>query len=163
MKTFLHKPQTVRARRVLFQIHLWLGVIVGLYVLVVSVTGAALVFRIDMQRAMFPHLFYPRVEGVPAEPAAHYTVRATLTGFKTVVQEHIRLQVAETKTINVTLEAGQVQEQVTVSGAAPLVETSQGRVSGLIEENQVRDLPLVGRSEELESHLNVLAERVLFS
>ena len=44
--------------------------IVGLYVLVVSVTGAALVFRIDMQRAMFPHLFYPRVEGVPAEPAA---------------------------------------------------------------------------------------------
>ena len=45
---------------------------------------------------------------VPALPAALYTVRATLTGFKTVVQEHIRLQVAETKTINVTLEAGQV-------------------------------------------------------
>ena len=52
---------------------------------------------------------------VPALPAALFTLRATLSGFKTVVQEHIRLQVAETKTINVTLEAGQVQEQVTVS------------------------------------------------
>jgi Carboxypeptidase regulatory-like domain len=40
---------------------------------------------------------------VPALPAALYTVRATLSGFKTVVQEHIRLQVAETKTINITL------------------------------------------------------------
>ena len=40
---------------------------------------------------------------VPALPAALYTLRATLSGFKTVVQEHIRLQVAETKTINVTL------------------------------------------------------------
>ena len=83
---------------------------------------------------------------VPALPAALYTLRATLSGFKTVVQEHIRLQVAETKTINVTLEAGQVQEQVTVSATAPLVETSEGRVSGVIEESQVRDLPLLGRN-----------------
>jgi len=83
---------------------------------------------------------------VPALPAALYTVRATLTGFKTVVQEHIRLQVAETKTINVTLEAGQVAEQVTVSATAPLVETSQGRVSSVIEESQVKDLPLLGRN-----------------
>ena len=30
--------------------------------------------------------------------------------------------------------------------AAPLVETAQGRVSGLIEESQVKDLPLVGRN-----------------
>ena len=37
-------------------------------------------------------------------------------------------------------------EEVTVTADAPLVETSQGRVSGLIEEDQVKDLPLIGRN-----------------
>jgi uncharacterized iron-regulated membrane protein len=57
MKAFLHRPQTVRLRRALFQVHLWIGVLAGLYVFVVCVTGAALVFRIDMQRNAHPHLF----------------------------------------------------------------------------------------------------------
>ena len=35
---------------------------------------------------------------------------------------------------------------MTVQAAAPLIETSQGRVSGLIEENQLKDLPLSGRN-----------------
>ena len=33
-----------------------------------------------------------------------------------------------------------------MQAAAPLIETAQGRVSGLIEENQVKDLPLSGRN-----------------
>lgn len=36
--------------------------------LVISVTGAALVFRIDLQRAMHPHLFTPRTAGPLADP-----------------------------------------------------------------------------------------------
>jgi uncharacterized iron-regulated membrane protein len=57
-------------RRLLFQVHLWLGLGVGLYVAVVCVTGAALVFRIDMQRALDPHLFTPSSSGPLAEPVA---------------------------------------------------------------------------------------------
>ena len=56
------------ARRALFQVHLWTGVLVGLYVFVVCVTGAALVFRIDLQRALHPELFTPD-PGVEADPA----------------------------------------------------------------------------------------------
>jgi hypothetical protein len=82
----------------------------------------------------------------PALGAGLYTVRASLTGFKTVIQEHIRVQAAETKTINLTLEVGTAEEEVTVRAQAPLVETAQGRVSGLIEESQVKELPLVGRN-----------------
>ena len=41
----------------LFQLHRWVGLIAGVYVLLVSITGAALVFRIDLQRASHPHLF----------------------------------------------------------------------------------------------------------
>ena len=39
------RPQTVRFRRALFQIHLWTGIGLGLYVLAISVTGSAIVFR----------------------------------------------------------------------------------------------------------------------
>ena len=68
MNGFLHRPQTVFARRALFQLHLWTGVLVGLYVFVVCVSGAALVFRIDMQRALHPDLFTPG-PGADADPA----------------------------------------------------------------------------------------------
>ena len=73
-------------RRVLFQVHLWVGVIAGLYVFVVCVSGAALVFRIDIQRAMHPALFTPRTSGPLADPVAimesvrHAYPAATLSG-----------------------------------------------------------------------------------
>ena len=57
-------------RRLLFQVHLWLGVLLGLYVVVVCVSGAALVFRIDLQRALDPHLFTPGAAGPLADPVA---------------------------------------------------------------------------------------------
>jgi uncharacterized iron-regulated membrane protein len=57
MSSFIRRPQHVLLRRALFQIHLWTGIAVGLYIVVVCVTGAVLVFRIDLQRAAFPHLF----------------------------------------------------------------------------------------------------------
>ncbi|HXW06382.1 MAG TPA: TonB-dependent receptor [Vicinamibacterales bacterium] len=82
----------------------------------------------------------------PALPGSTYTVRVTLSGFKTAVQANILLQAAETKTVNVTLESGQVEEEITVSGLAPLVETAEGRVSGLIETTQITNLPLMGRN-----------------
>src|SRR5689334_997145 len=82
----------------------------------------------------------------PALGGGLYTVKVSLTGFKTAVQEHIRLDAADTKAINLKLEVGEAQEQVSVSAVTPLVETSEGRVSGLIEESQVKDLPLSGRN-----------------
>src|SRR5262245_14941661 len=78
-------------------------------------------------------------------PAKLFTVKVSARGFKTSVQGNIQLQVAETKTINFTLELGETAVEVTVS-AAPLVETSEGRVSGLISDSQVSNLPLSGRN-----------------
>ena len=56
-------------RRLLFQLHLWTGLLTGVYVCVVSVTGAALVFRVDLQRALSPHLFVAGA-GPLADPVA---------------------------------------------------------------------------------------------
>ena len=69
LKTFFDRPHSTFARRALFQLHLWVGVLTGLYIVVVCATGAALVFRIEMQRALHPDLFTPQVSGPPANPA----------------------------------------------------------------------------------------------
>ncbi len=57
-------------RRLIFQAHLWIGVATGLYIFVVCTSGAALVFRIDMQRALYPDLFTPSAAGPVADPVA---------------------------------------------------------------------------------------------
>ena len=46
------QPQRVWLRRAVFQVHLWTGIGVGLYVLVISISGSAVVFRQDIYRAI---------------------------------------------------------------------------------------------------------------
>ena len=43
-------PQRVWLRRAAFQVHLWFGLILGLYIVMLSVTGSILVYRIDLDR-----------------------------------------------------------------------------------------------------------------
>jgi uncharacterized iron-regulated membrane protein len=44
-RRWLHHPQNVWLRRALFQVHLWTGLSLGLYVVAISLSGSALVFR----------------------------------------------------------------------------------------------------------------------
>ena len=48
---FWRQPQRVWLRKALFQIHLWTGIGTGLYVLVISISGSAVVFRNDIYAA----------------------------------------------------------------------------------------------------------------
>jgi hypothetical protein len=79
-------------------------------------------------------------------PSASYTITASNSGFRTIIQEHIRVEVAETKTVNLRLSVGGGESIVTVTEEVPLIETAQGRISGEIEEEKVHDLPLTGRN-----------------
>jgi hypothetical protein len=51
---WLRRPQRERLRKILFQVHLWSGITVGLYVLFISVTGSVLVYRNELYVAMTP-------------------------------------------------------------------------------------------------------------
>ncbi len=51
-KTWKQRPQNLWLRRALFQIHLWSGIGLGLYVVLMSVTGSALVFRRELTRSL---------------------------------------------------------------------------------------------------------------
>ena len=46
--SWLRQPQNTWTRKALFQLHLWSGLILGLYIVVVCVSGSALVFRNDI-------------------------------------------------------------------------------------------------------------------
>ena len=48
------QPKTIWLRRALFQVHLWSGVAVGLYVLMMSVTGSVLVYSNELYNAATP-------------------------------------------------------------------------------------------------------------
>jgi len=45
---WLHQPQRVWLRKIGFQIHLWSGICVGLYVFLISITGSVLVYRNEL-------------------------------------------------------------------------------------------------------------------
>jgi uncharacterized iron-regulated membrane protein len=47
---WVRQPQQVWLRRALFQVHLWSGLAIGLYIVVLSVTGSALVYRNELDR-----------------------------------------------------------------------------------------------------------------
>lgn len=51
---FARHPQSVWLRRVLFQVHLWLGLAIGLYIFIISVSGSLIVFRRELDRAFCP-------------------------------------------------------------------------------------------------------------
>ena len=74
-----------------------------------------------------------------------YTVQAQLPGFQTSIRE-VTLTLQGDVVIDLTLSVGAAGTEVVVSGAAPLVETTSSSLVGLVDQQQIRDLPLNGRS-----------------
>jgi uncharacterized iron-regulated membrane protein len=52
LEGWVRRPQNVWLRKALFQIHLWTGIGLGLYVLMISVTGAVIVYRNEIYNAI---------------------------------------------------------------------------------------------------------------
>jgi len=92
---------------------------------------------------------------VPSLPVGQYEVTAEKTGFKQEVRRGITLVVGQQAVVNLALEVGNVEQQVTVTAEAPLVNTTLSSTSGLVGEKEVKDLPLNGRSFDQLLTLNV--------
>ena len=74
-----------------------------------------------------------------------YAVTVELSGFRTAQYQDVNLSVGEAATLNVQMEIGGVTERVVVSGDATLVATRQSSVTALVDQSQIRELPLNGR------------------
>ncbi|MCC7418243.1 MAG: carboxypeptidase regulatory-like domain-containing protein [Acidobacteria bacterium] len=80
-----------------------------------------------------------RFGGVP--PGAGYVLRHELAGFTTVVREGIVVTARATTTVAVTLGVAAVAETITVSGAAPLVDTTSARQGASITKDLLELIP----------------------
>jgi hypothetical protein len=78
--------------------------------------------------------------------AGVYDVSVKQANFRESVTKSVQLFVSSTSTVNVTLTVGSATEQMTVEANAVQVETSTGSVGNVVEGNEVRELPLNGRS-----------------
>src|SRR5438876_5943527 len=83
---------------------------------------------------------------MPALPVGAYEVTAELSGFKQQVRRGVILAVTQEAVVNFTLEVGDLKEQITVTEDAPLLNTTLSSTSGLVTREQIKDLPLNGRS-----------------
>src|SRR5215471_4352298 len=92
---------------------------------------------------------------VTSLPVGAYEIAVEKAGFRREVRRGIDLAVAQEAVLNLTLQVGSIDQQVTVTEAAPLVNTTLASVSGLITEQQVKDMPLNGRSFDQLLTLNV--------
>src|SRR6266705_1867774 len=74
-----------------------------------------------------------------------YQITATLAGFGTVSRT-LELLVGQTAVVNLRLAPSAVQESVTVTGQAPLIETTTSSVASNIDPRQMSELPVLGRN-----------------
>ncbi|HEX8268217.1 MAG TPA: carboxypeptidase regulatory-like domain-containing protein [Pyrinomonadaceae bacterium] len=75
-----------------------------------------------------------------------YTVRVEAANFKVLERTNFVLETNQTARLNLTLEAGNVNEVVTVEAEAPAINTETSSKGEVITPRQVQDLPLNGRN-----------------
>ncbi|MEO8368398.1 MAG: carboxypeptidase-like regulatory domain-containing protein [Candidatus Solibacter sp.] len=71
-----------------------------------------------------------------------YRITAEKPGFKRAVRDQIELNVNARLEMNLTLEVGAAAETITVTGEAPLLDTTNGSVGRVIDGRETRELPL---------------------
>jgi hypothetical protein len=78
-------------------------------------------------------------------PVGSYELRAVLDGFMEYIRRGFTLTIGQAATLNITMEVGSLREQVTVTGGTPMIDLATSTVSGLVDEKQLRALPLNSR------------------
>ena len=82
---------------------------------------------------------------IPLLPVSIYTLRVEFTGFQTVVNKDLRLQVDEARELDFTLAPSTVTSTVEVNALAIAVETTNPSLGQVITAQEVSQLPLNGR------------------
>lgn len=80
-----------------------------------------------------------------AMPAGLYTIKASLTGFKEAARADVRLAINSQVAAPFVLEVGGLEETITVTEQAPLVNTTENVVRTLVDTQQIASLPLKSR------------------
>jgi len=74
-------------------------------------------------------------------PSKTYTIKLELTGFKTRVEENIVVAVGVNTNLNLIMEMGVLEEQVTVTAISPMVDTKKTTVGTNVTQDILQSLP----------------------
>ena len=107
---WLRRPQRIWLRRALFQVHLWTGLALGLYIAMLSVTGSILVYRVELARTFgSPRPVYDRNRPTISLGALRASAERANPGF-TVTEMGERVSPRD-PVIGVTLTRGSEQRR----------------------------------------------------
>jgi hypothetical protein len=90
----------------------------------------------------------------PSIAVGRYELTASKAGFQSQVKTGINLVVGQTVSVGLTLPLGEVRQVVTVEESPSPVTLSTQQTSGLVNERQMKELPLNGRSYDELMTLN---------
>ncbi len=82
----------------------------------------------------------------PDLPIGAWSLEVGKAGFRTNVRDAIILHVGDAIPLNFTLQVGSPNQTITVQAEAPLINTETGSLGGLVNDQQISDLPLNGRN-----------------
>lgn len=74
-------------------------------------------------------------------PPDTYTIKASLEGFKTLVRKNIIVRVGSNVNLTLKLEQGTINEEITVTAAAPLVDVRKATVATNVTKDALQELP----------------------
>jgi hypothetical protein len=74
-----------------------------------------------------------------------YEVKVSATGFSTALQSNLTLAVGQQQQLNFSLRVGEASTTVQVTEEAPQIDLTSSALSGQVESETVRELPLNGR------------------
>jgi hypothetical protein len=100
-----------------------------------------------------------RYRGSALEPGT-YDVTVELQGFQKTRREGVQLSVGQSASLDLILSVGKLEDVVTVTGEAAVIDTTRSSVSAVVDSRQIRELPLNGRDF---SQLTLLQPGVLGS
>ena len=83
---------------------------------------------------------------IPAIPPGHYKLVIGAKGFADETRTDIQLDSGQASTLNVTLKVAGSTQQVLVSEAPPLLQTTTATIGTVVQTEQIHELPLLGRN-----------------
>ena len=83
-----------------------------------------------------------------------YEIEATMPGFNRFIQRDVQVEVGQTRAVEVTMTVGQMEESVTVTASAALIDTTSKEIGGNVSAQELADLPTMNRN--FTSYLGLL-------
>jgi hypothetical protein len=111
------------------------------------ITGAEIIVVNDLTRVQYETKTNGEgIYTVVSLPPGPYRVQVSKTDFKTIIKPDIILNVGDALSLNFTLPVGASSVAVTVEGGAPMIDTTDGTISTVVDRQFAENLPLNGRS-----------------